>query len=196
MGELNINGLKKILAPIVRRIRLSLRRGIATLIFDKEERQLIQVNLFNGEVASDIERFQNYGRTSVPPKNSEVITAALGGNLDQLIVLVMEDKTVRPKNLAEGDNCFYHLEGHNFLLSKDGVATLTVKKLVIEATDEITMNTKKLNINVENIDIKANSIKANVAIEAPDFKTPSVSMLKHFHKDAEARPTTAPEGDL
>lgn len=64
--------------------------------------------------------FQNYGLTSVPPAGSEAIIAAIGGQLPDLLPLLL--KSCRPKGGIELDVCLYHFEGHNLLLTKDGKA--------------------------------------------------------------------------
>nr|WP_227981742.1 phage baseplate assembly protein V [Agarivorans sp. B2Z047] len=181
-------------------MRLSLRRARLSSVDDSSPRQHLKVNVFSGELADNIERFQNYGHTSVPPKVSEAIVAALGGNLDQLIALAVEDKDCRPAGLIEGDSCLYHLEGHNFKLTKDGVGILSLKRLIIDAEQSVVINTPSFTVNASTVHLNAsgeltsNTPKATFTGEvfAQEFDADGIKYTAHFHR-VNGSPTTGPQ---
>ena len=89
--------------------------------------------------ADDVERFQNYGHTSVPPAGSEAIVLGIPVAPVLAVAIAVEDKSVRPKDLEAGDNCLYHLEGHRIILRKDGLLELEAKTVIISTSEKLTM---------------------------------------------------------
>lgn len=130
-----MQGLNRILAPIKRSLKLLVNRGVMAFVSDEHKRQNLQIRLQSDEVIDDAERFQNYGFSSVPVAG-EVIALEVGGKRSHVVVIVVDDKGVRPTNLKAGDSVMYHLEGHNLLLTENGEAILKCKKFTVQA-DEI-----------------------------------------------------------
>ncbi len=134
-----LRDVQKLMAPMVRRLRLIADRAIVTAVTDSFSRQGLQLKVLADEAADDVERFQNYGHTSVPPAGSEAIVLGIGGARAGLVAIAVEDKSVRPKDLEAGDNCLYHLEGHRLILRKDGLLELEAKTVIISASEKLTM---------------------------------------------------------
>lgn len=163
--------VNQLLNPIKRRLQLMVDRAVLRLINDEAKRQRLQIQTLAGETASDVERWQNYGHTSVPPEGSEAITLALNGNRSKLVVICAEDKAVRLKGLKDGDSALYHLEGHYLKLTKDGVAELmgdelniVVKRVNITAEESVDITTPSTTISGD-VEIGGNTtIKGNATI--------------------------------
>lgn len=136
---MNNRMIEKLLAPIRRRLSLIVARGIVTLVNDGTKRQNIQVIGFADEALDNMERFQNYGLTSVPPKSSEVIAVATSGMRSGLVAVSVEDKECRPKNLEELSVMLYHLEGHGITLTKDGKIRISSTDVILEASNSFTI---------------------------------------------------------
>ncbi|MGS3182280.1 phage baseplate assembly protein V [Aeromonas taiwanensis] len=134
-----LRDVQKLLGPLQRRLRLIADRAIVTLVNDALQRQNLQLKVLADEGADDVERFQNYGHSSVPPTGSEAIVLGVGGARAGLVAIAVEDKTVRPNDLEAGDNCLYHLEGHRIILRKDGLLEVEAKTVIINATSKLTM---------------------------------------------------------
>jgi len=129
------------LSALKRKVQNLIARGVVNLVDDSYKRQRLQVNVMSGETFDDVERWQNYGHTSVPPKGAEHLLVALGGSRSNLAVICSEDKTVRLKDLVEGDSALYHLEGHFIKVTKNGV---------IEGVgEELNIRVKRVNIIAE-----------------------------------------------
>ena len=135
----SLRDVQKLMAPMMRRLRLIADRAVVTMVTDSLQRQGMQLKVLADETADDVERFQNYGRTSVPPAGSEAIVLGIGGARAGLVAIAVEDKSVRPKDLEAGDNCLYHLEGHRIILRKDGLLELEAKTVIINASEKLTM---------------------------------------------------------
>ncbi len=138
------NNMKQILNGLKRRLFGMIDSGVITLVNDSLARQELQIQTLNGEVSSDVERWQNYGHTSVPPDSSETLVLALNGNRSNLAVICAEDKKLRLKGLIEGDSALYHMEGHFFKLTKKGLLTgvgddfeIEIKRVKIIATESV-----------------------------------------------------------
>lgn len=135
----SMRDVQKLIAPLWRRVRLIADRAIVTAVTDSFNRQGLQLKVLADETADGVERFQNYGHTSVPPVGSEAIVLGIGGARAGLVAIAVEDKRVRPKDLEAGDNCLYHLEGHRLILRKDGLLEIEAKTVIINASEKLTM---------------------------------------------------------
>lgn len=139
---------KQAIRSLQRRVFGMIDRGVLTLVNDSLARQQLQIKTLDSEVSSEVDRWQNYGHTSVPPANSEHLVVALNGSRSNLAVICAEDKSVRLKGLKTGDSALYHLEGHFFKLTEKGVLegigddlNLTVKRVKIIATESVEFDT-------------------------------------------------------
>lgn len=110
--------LRKILAPLSKRIALMVSRAVVSLVKDSFAMQGLQVQALADEVL-DVERFQNYGFTSVPLAGAEAIVLSLGGHRDHAIAIAVDDRRYRKKNLASGEVALYTDEG-DYILFKRG----------------------------------------------------------------------------
>lgn len=171
----SIRDVQKLLAPLQRRLRLIADRAIVTLVNDALQRQNLQLKVLADESADDVERFQNYGHTSVPPAGSEAIVLGVGGARAGLVAIAVEHKAVRPKGLEAGDSCLYHLEGHNLTLGKDGLAALSAKSVITTAEEQT------LTISPENEILGALHVTLNITTDA-DVIINGKSFLEHTHK--------------
>lgn len=93
------------------RLRLSIAKALIQSVDDSNALQLLELKVFKDEVIGNIERIQNYGFTSNPPKNSETVVAEVAGARDNLIALVVDSAANRIKNLLAGEVAFYSQYG-------------------------------------------------------------------------------------
>lgn len=175
----------KFTASIGRRIRLLVSRGVVNHVDDGLKQQNMQVSLLADETADDVERFQNYGHSSVPPAGSEAIVLAVGGVRQHLVAVVVDAKGVRPVGLESGDSVVYHLEGHNVLLTKDGVIRVTCKRLEFVVEEKIVF------------DCPQTEFTGDVGIlgvsTAEDHSSAGISGKGHKHKEHDGHLTDDPE---
>lgn len=120
MAKELIREINKITKPLKQRIFNVVARAVLALVDDDPKMQAVQVDILEGETKDGIERFQNYGFSSVPKKGAECIILALGGNRDHVVVIVADDRRYRPTGLDEGDSCQYTSKGIAIHCKDDG----------------------------------------------------------------------------
>lgn len=180
-----LRDVQKLIAPLWRRVRLIADRAIVTAVTDSFNRQGLQLKVLADEAADDVERFQNYGHTSVPPAGSEAIVLGIGGARAGLVAIAVEDKSVRPKDLEAGDNCLYHLEGHRIILRKDGLLEIEAKTVIINASEKLTMMSP-------DTEIQGPLHVTGEITSDTDVKTGTTSLKGHKHNESGGGQTSTP----
>lgn len=104
----------------------ALTRVTLSKIDDSKKVQEVDINILQDETKEGVERFQNYGFSSVPLKQkgkqvAEAIVAFLGGNRSHGVVIATDDRRYRPKDLKEGESVIYDHQGQQIHLSNDGI---------------------------------------------------------------------------
>lgn len=117
--------LMRFLNPIKRRLYLLFGRAILTAMDNSGESQIVQITLLKDETVTDIERMQDFGFDSVPPVDtSDAIVGFINGNRDHGVILKMQTKSLRPKDLVKGETAIYSAkdkeDGHRIHLKDDG----------------------------------------------------------------------------
>ena len=135
--------LRRWLDPIRRKIRLIVNRAIVTAVLDDQGFQVLQLKGLPREVLDKIERFQNYGFTSVPLTGSEAIVAFVGGSRSHGVAIAVDDRRHRKKNLQPGEVALYSDEGDSITLKRGNLIEIK--------------GTGKLDINVPDIKITADT---------------------------------------
>lgn len=105
-------------------------RCVLRLASDGLKLQALQVGLLDGETADDVERFQNYGFTSVPLPGAEGVCLFLGGDRAHGVVIAMDDRRYRLKALQGGEVAIYTDEGDSIVLKRGNeihVTTTTMR---------------------------------------------------------------------
>ncbi|HHW4665525.1 TPA: phage baseplate assembly protein V [Yersinia enterocolitica] len=174
---LDIANFGRSITALGRRMRLIVDRAVVRMVTDSLGRQNLQLQSLADETNDDVERFQNYGLTSVPPTGSEAIVIAVGGRRSGQVAIAVEDKNSRPKGLDPNDVCLYHKEGHTILLKKGGLIEIRGKKVNLIAEEQCDINSKLINVtgptNFED-----------------DITVKGKSIFDHIHKDGDGAETT------
>lgn len=129
------------------KLRLMVARGVVNLINDAGGLQLLQVDALDGETQDDVERVQNFGQTSHPPRGSVPVMVAVAGSRDHLVAVAVDNESHRPRGLQEGESAMYNAHGVKLLFDQDGNATLTCKNFIINAREGIQANTPLANFS-------------------------------------------------
>ena len=136
---------------IMERVRQLMRDGVARAVLnvvdDEGNMQRVQISLLEDEVIDDVERFQNYGFTSVPNEGSEATVVFVGADRSHPIVVVADDRRVRKKGLKPGEVAIYHKNGDFIHLKNGNCIDISTKTLTIScetatftANSEITLD--------------------------------------------------------
>lgn len=117
--ELILRSIKKMIEPLKRSIQLTIGRAVLASVKDSTGIQEVKVSLFAGEV-KEMERFQNYGFTSVPLATAEGVCVFVGGNREHGIALAVDDRKFRLKSLPNGAVALYDAFGTKIVLTNNG----------------------------------------------------------------------------
>ncbi|MFA6971625.1 MAG: phage baseplate assembly protein V [Gallionella sp.] len=113
--------ISKMIAPVSRRLRLTVSRAVITLVNDSLKTQRMQLSLLDGEVMDGVERFQEYGFSSVPLPGCQAVMVCIGGSRSHGIVAATEDGRHRVKGLLPGETVIYDDLGQKVYLSRNGI---------------------------------------------------------------------------
>jgi phage baseplate assembly protein V len=130
MAQALLRAVDRAVAPLKRQIRLTVGRGILTLINDTTLLQEVQVKLLkmpnpNGgvddELADGTEVMRQYGFTSHPHPGAECVYLSVGGIRSHGIVVAIDDRRYRLKATKEGEVALYDDLGQVVHLRRDGI---------------------------------------------------------------------------
>jgi len=173
-----------------RKLQLLVSRAVVNIVTDSLKQQNMQINLLDGETADDVERFQNYGHTSVPPAGSEAIVLSVGGKRQHLVAVVVDSKSSRLKELKSGDSALYHLDGHYLLLTESQLVKLVCKNLHATVAEKILFETQQTQFT-GNVDIIGGNSTASGTSTAADHVSGNISFLNHVHYCEKCGSTTS-----
>ncbi|MEE9357460.1 phage baseplate assembly protein V [Candidatus Vondammii sp. HM_W22] len=125
--------MRRLLAPLTRRLRIMVSRAVINLVNDGHGLQEVQITLLADETA-EVERVQEYGFTSNPQPGAEAVALAVGGSRAHTIVIATDDRRYRLKGLASGEVALYDDMGQSFILHRDRIE-VTSPKVVINSDD-------------------------------------------------------------
>lgn len=132
------------MSELLSRVMMMFGRGVLRGVKDSGARQQVQVELLKGEVRDDVEHMQNYGFTS-HATGGDCAVAFLGGNREQGIVLVVDDRRFRLA-LQPGEVAIYDDLGNKIELLRDLIKVTAITKLQIDApTGELNINDLAIN---------------------------------------------------
>lgn len=137
-----MNGLQRFMKPIESRVRLMVGRAIVRLVDDVTRAQSVQIELLEGEVQDAVERYQDYGFTSVPHPGAEAVAVAVGGLRSHMIVIKVEDRRYRLTGLEQGEVALFDDLGQMVKLGRERVeivseteVKVTAPKVIVESDD-------------------------------------------------------------
>lgn len=122
-----VENVWKVVAPLKQRVSNMVARAVLRVADDAKKIQIVQVDLLDGETRDDIERFQNYGFTSVPREGAEAAVIFVGGRRDHGLCIAVDDRRYRLKDLEAGEVAIYNDAGARVLLKASGEIELTPK---------------------------------------------------------------------
>lgn len=127
------------------RVAAMVSRAVLRRADDEPQLQAVQVDLLADETLDQLERFQDYGFTSVPKPGAEVAVMFAGGLRSHGIVVAVADRRFRMKGLQEGEVAIYDDQGQFVLLGRDGIRIETSKPLTVSA-DSVTIEASAVDL--------------------------------------------------
>lgn len=147
-----IRTAQKIMEPLRRRVRLMVFRGVINIVNDGLKEQGLQIGLLGGETLDNVERYQEYGYSSVPHSGCECVGISLGGNRNHGIVIATGDRRYRLKGLQSGEVALYTDEGDYIKLGRGRVVEIDTDTLLVKAATKIRFETPRLENTGEIVD--------------------------------------------
>lgn len=123
-----IAALNKLLRPVRLGLLNLVSRAVVSLADDAPKLQVLQLQLLDSETRDGAERFQEYGFTSVPFASAEAVVLSVGGRRDHLLVVAVDDRRYRLRDLQPGEVALYTDEGDRVHLRR-GRVTVTSPEL-------------------------------------------------------------------
>ena len=159
--------IKRLVDPIITRVRNVASRGVIKLVNDKTKIQQMQASLLAGELKDGIENYQNYGFSSVPLVGTEVLVVFCGGDRSNGVVVASGDRKYRLKELQPGEVAIYTDEGDYVKLARNRKIQVNTLHLEVAAAEDVSYTTKTMNINASNsVNITTPVINASQNISA------------------------------
>jgi phage baseplate assembly protein V len=127
-----MKAVSAIVDPLKRRVMLMVGKCVVKAVKDASKVQSMQIEILSDEIRDDAERYQNYGFTSVPHVGAQGIAVFPGGNRDQPVIIAIEDRRYRLKNLANGEVAMYTDEGDSIIFRRGNKLEIKTSSLQIE----------------------------------------------------------------
>lgn len=146
--------IERILAPLKRRVMLMVGRCVLLAANDAPGRQEAQVRLLEDELRDGVERFQDYGFTSVPLPGAEGVAVFVGGNRDHGLIVAMDDRRYRIKGLEGGEVALYTCDdqdeaGHRIVFKRGGLIEVRGATIDIRASERLHLSGKEVEIHAD-----------------------------------------------
>jgi len=139
MSEEVLTAIRKILAPIERRVKAAVGRAIITAINDGAPLQQLQMTVMADEIVDGADRVQHYGFTSVPQAGAEGVVVFIGGDRGHGVVIAVDDRRFRLTGLQNGEVALYTDEGDKIHFKRGHIIDIETQNLTITATRQVTI---------------------------------------------------------
>ena len=196
-----IPAVRQLLAPLHRRVMLMVNRAVLSAINDAGGVQIVQVQLLDGEVRDGVECFQQYGHASVPFAGAEGVMVSVGGSHDHGIVIAVEDRRYRLKNLAPGETALYDDQGQKVHLTRNGIVVDGAgKPITVQNTPHVDFNTPTVNmsgnLNVGGNIVAQGDITDSAAVIPKTMAGMRVAYNGHTHTDPQGGSVSTPSAGM
>lgn len=158
--------IDRLLRPMKDRLNLMMGRAIVRLVRDSGELQLIQADRMADEPADDLERFGFYGFYCVPQPGAEAIVASIGGSRAHGVVIGVEDRRYRLKDMKPGEVALADDLGQVVYLTREGIRISTPLPIAVHSAESIALDAPEITATANRYTIDADDINltGNVAV--------------------------------
>lgn len=110
-----------------------IRLGRVTKVDNSSRLQKVTVDVRVGVIDNNVARVQNYGFSSTPDAQDELLGVEITCNGTRFVV-ALDDLTNRPAGGEAGDVRVYHREGHFICMTKDKIINLECEVMNMDLT--------------------------------------------------------------
>ena len=150
------------LRPLRNRVYMLISRAVIEMAKDEKGMQYLKLSAMAKEDRDDVERFQNYGFTSVPKEGAEAIVLCPQGNREHMVAIVVDDRRYRLKGMAEGEVAMFTDEGDVIHIKRGG-------HIEIKAADKVDIIGAN-EVSVDSASIKLGKTAAEAVIKGTTFQ--------------------------
>lgn len=173
-----MTGFERVLEAMQRRVMLTVGRAVIRKINDDPKLQSVQAELLKGELRDNLERFQQYGFTSVPHPGAEGVAVFVGGNRDHGLLVCVDDRRYRLKGMQGGEVALYTDEGDKVHLKRDREIEVITKTLKISCETATVTATSKVTFTTPLAEFSGNvTIAGNLSTAGNSTSAGNVSDL-------------------
>lgn len=112
-------------------IRSTTRRARVVKVDDSRSQQRVDIKGLKNEKPKKIWRPQEFGSTSVPPKDCDGVMVQMGSRSDRTLYYDGGHEKYRPKNTPEGCKAIFNMHGDIIRVFKDNADVVHQKKINI-----------------------------------------------------------------
>lgn len=160
------------------RVALMVGRAVLRAVNDGAKLQEVQAELLAGELRN-VERFQDYGVTSVPFAGAEAITVSVGGDRSHTVALRVDDRRHRLKGLQPGEVALYTDEGDMIKLARGRVVEVTAGAAVNVTAPAVTLDAATVTVT-GNL-VVGGSAAVTGAVTGATVASASIDLDTHTH---------------
>lgn len=139
------------------RMRGMIGRCVLEAVNDAPKLQAVQVSVLDEELHDELERFQNYGFTSHPLPGAEGVVLFVGGVHSHGVVISMDDRRYRLKEIEPGEVALYDDQGQIVHIKRDGIYIETDQKVIVNA-DSVEVTAETVTVDAESVTITSDDI--------------------------------------
>ena len=132
-----MNAIREAMRPIEQRVRGMVSRAIVRLVDDAMKAQELQLELLSDESQNGVERFQNYGLTSVPHPGAEALVVFAGGLRSHGVAIAVEDRRYRLTGLSQGEVALFDDLGNRVKLGRNRIEVIGTSAVRVEAPEVV-----------------------------------------------------------
>lgn len=153
-----LNSILKLMAPLQRRVRNMVARGVIELITEDKALQRAKMTFLSEETLDKLEHVSHYGFQSSPLPGAEGVAVFLGGERSSGVVIATEDRRFRFKTLASGEVALYTDEGDYIHFKRNrNIEVLAGTKIKVTAPDSEVISTTKCKVTSPLVEVIAST---------------------------------------
>lgn len=122
---------------LYRDLRLMVTKALVDSVDDSAVIQRLKLKLLDSEILENVEHIQQYGFTSIPPQDSEIVAVEVGASRDHVLAVASTHSKSRPVGSQVGEVSVWCQHGQRMYHKSDGstVITATSGLVKIEASN-------------------------------------------------------------
>lgn len=178
---------------------MDIRKAVINFVNNTLKMQTAQVEGLSGEIANDVDRYQNYGFNSIPKsietdgRGAECVLVDVGST-DQRIIIATDDRRYRPTTGLPGDVMIYGPTDTPYAEHIDATQRIVLQQ---DGTILIKRGTTKIALKPDNsVDIQATTINILANVNITGTVTANGHRIDDTHRHSSVQPGSGTSGTV